>query len=700
MKIITQNLKSGSTELTRVPCPSPTNGQVLIQTSQTLISAGTERMLVEFGKANLVEKALQQPEKVKMVLGKLKTDGLQATVETVLNKLDEPLPLGYCNIGRVLDIGHGVSGLEIGDRVVSNGYHSEAVCVPRNLTAKVPERVTDEEAAFTVLAAIALQGIRLVKPTLGECFVVSGLGLVGLLTVQLLRANGCRVLGLDFDKDRLRMAEEFGADTFDLSSGQPPLFAAERFSRGRGVDGVLLTVATSSDDPISHAAQMCRKLGRVVLVGVTGLNLSREDFFKKEISLQVSASYGPGRYDPNYEEKGHDYPIGYVRWTEQRNFEAVLDMMASGSLDVKPLISHRFAFDDCEKAYDLVAGSSPSLGILLEYQKNAGVIPRTIELADSKKPTRRINDVALGFIGAGNYASAVLIPAFQKNGANLDTIISTGGLNGMRLAQKYGFRKAGSSADEVFQDSSINAVVVSTRHDSHGKFVLEALASKKHVFIEKPLCLTRRELSAIQTEFASQTEKQVLMVGFNRRFSPLVREMHACLKRLSAPKSMIMTVNAGAIPSDHWVQDREIGGGRILGEACHFVDLLRHLAGAEIVDADIKMMDSTNNDTATLSLSFADGSIGTINYFANGHRGVAKEQLDVYCNGGIFQLDNFRGLKAHGCSGVKSRKLWRQDKGQVACAKAFLDALSGDRPPPIPYDELIEVQQVLLDLKP
>ena len=346
-------------------------------------------------------------------------------------------------------------------------------------------------------------------------------------------------------------------------------------------------------------------------------------------------------------------------------------MMASGSLDVKPLISHRFAFDDCEKAYDLVAGSTPSLGILLEYQNNAGVIPRTIELTDGKKLMRRINDVSLGFIGAGNYASAVLIPAFQKNGANLDTIVSTGGLNGMNLAKKYGFRKAGSSADEVLQDSSINAVVVSTRHDSHGKFVLEALASKKHVFIEKPLCLTQRELSAIQTEFASQAEKQILMVGFNRRFSPLVRDMHGCLKRLSAPKSMIMTVNAGAIPGDHWVQDREIGGGRIVGEACHFVDLLRHLAGAEIVDADIKLMDSVHNDTAIVSLSFADGSIGTINYFANGHRSVAKERLDVFCDGRVFQLDNFRSLKAFGWNGFKNRKLWRQDKGQSACVEAF-----------------------------
>ena len=412
MKIITQNLKNGDTQLTDIPRPTPQRGQVLIRTAQTLISAGTERMLVDFGKANLVEKALQQPDKVKMVLNKLKTDGVQATVETVLNKLDAPLPLGYCNVGRVLGAGDGVFGLEPGDRVVSNGHHAEAVCVPNNLTAKVPDAVSDEEAAFTVLGAIALQGLRLAKPTLGECFVVSGLGLVGLLTVQLLRANGCRVLGLDFDAERLKLAESFGAETFDLSGGQSPLGAAERFSRGRGVDGVLLTAATKSDEPVSQAAQMCRKLGRVVLVGVTGLNLSRDDFFKKEISFQVSASYGPGRYDPNYEEKGQDYPVGYVRWTEQRNFEAVLDMMASGALDVKALISHRFAFDDCADAYALVGGAGPSLGILLGYPQTESELPTIVEFAPDTAAGP--SGARLGFIGAGNYAAGVLIPASAK----------------------------------------------------------------------------------------------------------------------------------------------------------------------------------------------------------------------------------------------------------------------------------------------
>ena len=367
MKQILQSLKTGDTKLADVPVPGVKRGQLLIQTSKTLISAGTERMLVEFGKASWIDKARQQPDKVRMVLDKIRTDGLLPTVEAVLNKLDQPLPLGYCNAGRVVEVGAGVEGFAPGDRVVSNGKHADVVAVPMNLCAKVPDKVTGEEAAFTVLGAIALQGIRLVNPTLGETVVVTGLGLIGLVTVQLLRAHGCRVLGIDFDADKLALARQFGAETVDLSTGQDPVVVAQAFSRGRGVDAVIVTAATKSSEPMHQAALMCRKRGRIVLVGVTGLELSRADFFEKELTFQVSCSYGPGRYDPSYEEKGQDYPVGFVRWTEQRNFEAVLDMMADGRLDVKPLISHRFAITEAEQAYELVGGAAPSLGILLEY---------------------------------------------------------------------------------------------------------------------------------------------------------------------------------------------------------------------------------------------------------------------------------------------------------------------------------------------
>lgn len=702
MKIVTQNLKNGETTLANIPCPVPDDREVLIRSNRTLVSAGTERMLVDFGKANLLRKALQQPDKVKMVLQKLKTDGIQATVETVLNKLDVPLPLGYCNVGSVLATGAGAGEYEVGDRVVSNGFHAEAVCVPLNLTAKVPANVSDDEAAFTVLGAIAMQGIRLAKPTLGECFVVSGLGLVGLMTVQLLRANGCRVLGLDFDHSRLSLAEQFGAETFDLSQGASPLSAAQSFSRGRGVDGVLLTAATHSDEPISQAAQMCRKLGRVILVGVTGLNLSRDDFFKKEISFQVSASYGPGRYDPNYEEKGQDYPIGYVRWTERRNFEAVLDMMASGVLDVRSLISHRFDLESCEEAYGLISGAEPSLGVLLDYPRQDTELSPIINLGPQKTLTQNL-DVehnGVGMIGAGNYAKGVLIPAFRRNGAMLDTIVSSGGLSSWHSGKKFGFKNAATDPKLVFNNPEIRDVVITTRHNTHAAFVKEALRAGKNIFVEKPLCLTHSELNEIEQLYQSMgSSSPILMVGFNRRFAPLTKVIKRALSSVNEPKSMIMKVNAGAISADHWTQDKDIGGGRILGEACHFIDLLRFIVGHEIVGYDISKMRGMPQDTASMSINFADGSIGTIHYFANGHKSVPKETLDIYCGGRIVQLENFTNIKSYGWGSLKNRRLWRQDKGQNDCVRQFLIAAETRGSSPIPADEIFETHRVAIELQ-
>ena len=428
MKQILQSLKTGATEVAEVPCPATRRGHLLVRTRRTLVSAGTERMLVEFGKAGWIEKARQQPDKVRMVLDKIRTDGLAPTLEAVFNKLDQPLPLGYCNVGTVLEAGGGLVGWKAGERVVTNGRHAEAVCVPVNLCARVPDAVGDEEAAFTVLGAIALQGIRLVQPTLGETIVVTGLGLIGLVTVQLLRAHGCRVLGLDFDREKLELARRFGAETVDLAAGQDPVAAAQAYTRGRGVDGVVITASTKSNEPVHEAALMCRKRGRIVLVGVTGLQLSRADFYEKELSFQVSCSYGPGRYDPAYEERGNDYPIGFVRWTEGRNFEAVLDMMADGRLDVKPLVSHRFAVEAAEKAYEVVGGSEPSLGILLEYpstesKPDAEVRRTTVALPKRAEPGPANASASIALVGSGNYATAVLIPAFKDAGARLRTVV-------------------------------------------------------------------------------------------------------------------------------------------------------------------------------------------------------------------------------------------------------------------------------------
>ena len=708
MKQILQSLKTGRTEVANLPVPSTKRGQLLITTTHSLVSAGTERMLVEFGKAGWIEKARQQPDKVRMVLDKIKTDGLQPTIEAVFNKLDQPLPLGYCNVGRVADIGKGVAGFEIGERVISNGKHAEVVSVPVNLCARVPESVSDEEASFTVLAAIALQGIRLVQPTLGETVVVTGLGLVGLLTVQLLRAHGCRVLGLDFDRKKLDLARQFGAEVVDLAARQDPVKAAELYSRGRGVDAVIVTAATKSSEPMHQAALMCRKRGRIVLVGVAGLELSRDDFFKKELTFQVSASYGPGRYDPNYEEKGQDYPVGFVRWTEQRNFEAVLDMMADGRLDVKPLISHRFTIDEAEKAYELVGGAGASLGILLVY---SGVDitseARTVAVASvaNKLDAATVNKsakVAVGFVGAGNYATAVLIPAFKEAGACLHSVASSAGVSGLHAARKFGFVETTTDTNQLISDEKNNAVVITTQHDSHARFVLQALEAGKHVFVEKPLCLTLAELGEIESAYNNACKQTavapVLMVGFNRRFAPQVQKIKQLLGGAAGPKSFVMTVNAGAIPTDHWTQDMEAGGGRIIGEACHFIDLLRFMAASPIESWSKVSMDAATGDTVSICLKFVDGSIGTVHYFANGCKAFPKERLEVFAAGRVLQLDNFRKLTGFGWPGFKKMNLWRQDKGQRACAKAFVDAVSVHGMAPISMDELLEVSRVSIEI--
>lgn len=708
MKQILQNLRTGATEVADLPIPSTKRGQLLISTTHSLVSAGTERMLVEFGKSGWIEKARMQPDKVRLVLDKCKTDGLQSTLEAVFNKLDQPLTLGYCNVGRVAELGKGVEGFELGDRVISNGKHAEVVSVPVNLCAKIPDCVSDEEAAFTVLSAISLQGIRLVQPTLGETITVIGLGLIGLVTVQLLRAQGCRVLGLDFDKNKLMLARQFGAEVVDLAAGQDPVKTAEHFSRGRGVDAVIVTAATKSSEPIHQAALMCRKRGRIVLVGVTGLKLSRDDFFKKELTFQVSASYGPGRYDPNYEEKGQDYPVGFVRWTEQRNFEAVLDMMAEGHLDVKPLISHRFGIEEAEKAYDLIAGSTPSLGILLQYSgikvskdaRTVSVLAKS-SLNESKRGSV-VGKTVVSFVGAGNYATGVLIPAFKEAGAQMHSVASSSGVSGIYAARKFGFDETTTDTKRIFSENVSNSVVITTQHDSHSIFVLQALQAGKHVFVEKPLCLTLTELSEIESAYRKacsiSTSSPILMVGFNRRFAPQIQKMKQLLSSYSGPKSIIMTVNAGAIPIDHWTQDTDAGGGRIVGEACHFIDLLRFMAGSPIESGTKVSMNASKEDTVTISLKFVDGSIGTLHYFANGTKAFPKERLEIFAGGRVLQLDNFRNLTGFGWPGFRKLNLWRQDKGQKACAKSFVDAVSKGTQAPISIDEVFEVSRVSIEI--
>jgi predicted dehydrogenase/threonine dehydrogenase-like Zn-dependent dehydrogenase len=708
MKQILQNLSNGETSLVDVPCPKNTPGNILIATRNTIVSAGTERMLVDFGKANLLDKARQQPDKVKMVLNKISTDGLMPTIEAVRSKLDQPLPLGYCNAGVVLE--SDIEGFDVGDRVVSNGNHAEVVRVPKNLCVKIPDQVDDEYAAFTVLGAIGLQGIRLIQPTLGECIVVSGLGLIGLLCVQILRANGCRVLGIDFDSRKCELARQFGAETVNLSKGEDPLLVAEAFSRGRGVDGVLVTAATQSDELMHQAAQMCRKRGRIVLVGVVGLNLRRDDFFKKEITFQVSASYGPGRYDSAYEDQGQDYPIGFVRWTEQRNFEAVLDMMALGLLDVKPLITHRYEIKNAVEAYELL-NDATALGIVLQYPERPVKELRKSRVSLSPEASKKYDPAkpCVGFIGGGNYASRTLIPAFKEAGAVLDTLVTSGGISGVHHGNKNDFSTASTELDDVWKNEHINTVAIVTRHDAHAGQVIDALKAGKNIFVEKPLALTLEELESIdeayqQANASPQSSAQVrLMVGFNRRYAPHIVKMQELLDNHRSPKAIIMTINAGAIPGDHWVQDPHIGGGRIVGEGCHFIDLMRHLVGHSIVDFRVMMMGDApgvevRDDKVSITLAFADGSFGTIHYLANGGSAFPKERIEVFCDNAVLQMENYRVLTGYGWPGFKKMKLVRQDKGQQACAKAFIDAMREGKEAPIPYTEVMESSRVSIEV--
>lgn len=705
MKQVLQDMAKGGSNLVEAPAPKASTGNLLIDTSISLISAGTERMLVDFGKASLLDKARQQPDKVKMVLEKVQTDGLMTTLEAVQSKLAQPLPLGYCNVGVVNAVGKGVQGFKEGARVVSNGPHADVVRVPKNLCALIPDNVSDEEASFTVVASIGLQGIRLAEPTLGEAFVVTGVGLIGLLTVQLLRAQGCRVLAIDYDDAKLELAKQFGAQVCNPGKGEDPVAAGMAFSRGKGVDGVIITASTKSNDPVTQAARMSRKRGRIILVGVTGLELNRADFYEKELTFQVSCSYGPGRYDSDYEDNGNDYPYAFVRWTEQRNFEAILDMMSSGQVDVKPLITHRFKFEDAAQAYELLTSDKSALGILLQYQSDSSTRHEKSVTLNSEA-TFEASKPVVGFVGAGNYASRMLIPAFKAGGAQLHTIATSGGINGVTHGEKAGFAKTTTDTSAMISDSEINTVAIVTRHNSHAHFVSEALNAGKNVFVEKPLAVTLEELAEVEATYyskASTASAPKLMVGFNRRFSPQVQKMKELLSSVKEPKSFMMTMNAGAIPADHWTQDNEVGGGRIIGEACHFIDLMRFLADSEIVSVQCRRMGDVDGvditeDKAAIILGFADGSFGTIHYLANGAANFPKERVEVFAAGRVLQLDNFRKLKAFGWPGFSKMNLWKQDKGQTDCAAAFLSAIESGKESPIPARELFEVAKITIEI--
>ena len=697
MKKVLQNIGNGETSLCSIPTPKIRDGSALIKTTKSLVSVGTERMLIDFGKSSLIDKARSQPDKVKMVLKKAKTDGLTATYEAVKSKLDQPIPLGYCNVGLIIEAGD--TGFDVGARVASNGHHAEVVRVPKNLIANVPDEVDDDSAAFTVLGAIAMQGVRLANPTIGETVIVTGLGLIGLLTVQILKASGCRVLGIDYDSEKCGLAKQFGAEIVDASKEQDPVTAAEIFSRGQGVDAVIIAASSKSNDIVHQAATMCRKRGRIILVGVVGLEINRADFYEKELTFQVSCSYGPGRYDEDYEDKGKDYPFAFVRWTQQRNFEAVLDLMASGSIDVKPLISHRFEIDDAVAAYEKLNDRS-TLGILLNYQDTKAelLIENTIKLSETTISTGRKGNVA--FVGGGNYASRVLIPAFRRAGANLTALVTSGGMTAVHHGKKNGFLIASTDIEQAFVDA-VDTVVIATQHNLHASQTIHALENGKHVFVEKPLALTHAEIDNIESR--QKDAKTMVMVGYNRRFSPHIQKIKNLLDAKPSPKTFIMTMNAGEIPKDHWSQDAKIGGGRIIGEACHYIDLMRFLAGSKIKSFCAVKMGKNNfievtEDKAVISLSFEDGSMGSIHYFANGGKSFPKERIEVFCDNAVLQLDNFRKLRGFGWKGLTKMNLWSQDKGQGNCVDVFMKSVREGGECPIPQDEIFEVARVSVDI--
>jgi len=703
MKQVLQNLKNGETQIVDVPVPKVSPGSLLIKTERSLVSLGTERMLVEFGKAGIINKARQQPDKVKQVANKLKTDGIIPTVKAVRAKLDSPLPLGYCNTGVVISIGEGVEGYKIGDRVVSNGHHAEFVVVPEKLCAVIPDNVDYNNAVFTVVSAIALQGIRLANPTIGETFAVIGLGLIGLLSIQILKANGCNVIGIDLDNKKLKLAKSYGIDVINANDIENPDRDISWVNDGQGIDGALITVATSSNDPVHNAAQMCRKRGRIILVGVTGLELQRSDFYEKELSFQVSCSYGPGRYDTSYEQNGNDYPFGLVRWTEQRNFKAILDLLSRGLINVEKLITNQYQIQDIEEGYKEALSDETTLGMIIDYNSNNEVeIEHTIPIASNLTIHNTNQEVVVGVIGAGNFTGQFVLPNLAKSSAILHSIASKDGISSTHLGKKYNFKYSTTDPNDILENPDINTVFITTRHNTHAEFVIQGIENHKKVFVEKPLAINKSELKTISTTI-EDANTPFLMVGYNRRFSPLVVKMYELLAKEKNPKSIIMTVNAGFIPTEHWVQDTSVGGGRIIGEACHFIDLIRYLTGSSIIDYSANFLSSGNvksviNDIVNINLKLKDGSTGSIQYFANGHKSFPKERLEVFSNGKILQLDNFKRLNSFGWPGFSGKRLFNQDKGHLGCISSFISAIDNNAPAPIQIDELLEIAEVTLNI--
>jgi predicted dehydrogenase/threonine dehydrogenase-like Zn-dependent dehydrogenase len=692
MKQILHNLRTGEAVVADVPAPAAQAGRLLVRTAASLISAGTERAVVELGRKSLVAKAKERPDLVRKVIEKVKDEGFLSALGSVREKLAASHALGYSAAGVVAEAGAGVTEFRPGDRVAcaGTGYasHAEVLSVPKNLCVPLPDGVDFEAAAFSTLGAVALQGVRLAEPTLGEAVVVVGLGLLGQLTVQLLRANGCRVFGVDLDAARVRLALAHGADG-GAEAGAAAKEAVMRWSRGRGADAVVLTAATASDEPLRFAAEVSRLKGRVVAVGGVGLAVPRDLFFTRELTFRVSMSYGPGRYDPEYEERGHDYPFAYVRWTEGRNIEAFLDLVAAGRVETKALITHRFPVEQGEAAYRLISGEAgePYLGVVISYDHEREA-ERHVEARPRAASRGARPGVRLGMIGAGAYAQKFLLPNLRAEGAEFVSIATASGVTARDVGERYGFARYVSGAEAVVEDEEVNLVVVATPHDSHAPLARAALAAGRHVFVEKPLALDEAELDAVLA--AAETSAGSLTVGFNRRFSPHALRAREVFAGRRAPLSILYRVNAGRVPRTHWTQDPATGGGRIIGEVCHFVDLMQSLVGAPVVRVYAESISARDHeivedDSVFVTLRFADGSNGSIAYLAEGDRALQKERVEIFGEGRVFVIEDFRAAALYAGGREERARLRAQDKGQAALVRAVCAhvAAGGDAPTPL-----------------
>ncbi|MBA4375510.1 MAG: oxidoreductase [Anaerolinea sp.] len=696
MKQILQNMRDGKTSTTDVPMPAVKQKTALVQTRASLVSAGTERMLVEFAEKSLVGKAASRPDLVRQVFAKARREGILPTLSAAFTKLDQPMALGYSSAGVIVEVGDALQGFKPGDRVACAGggfaVHAEYGVIPQNLLTHLPDNVDFESAAFTTLGAIALQGFRLAQPQLGETVCVIGLGLLGLLSAEIAKAAGCRVFGIDLDKERVTLAKKMGISAAHREGCEETTAA---FTQNRGFDHTLICADTSSNDPVELAGHLARDRGIIVAVGAVGLEIPRKIYYEKELDFKISRSYGPGRYDPAYEEGGQDYPFGYVRWTEGRNLEAFVELLAQNKINVRPLISHHFPIDDATSAYELITGKKkePFLGVLLSYPQSLEVEPvRKIQVSARAAQT---DNIRVGVLGAGNYAQAVFLPAVKKTGnAELVGIATASGLSAKHAAQKFGFRFASSNEEDIINEDEINAVIILTRHQHHARQVIAALKNKKSVYCEKPLAINKTDLAAIEEQL-SESDNPLLAVGFNRRFAPFAIRLKEFLHPRSEPLAIHYRVNAGFLPSNHWLHDPLQGGGRIIGEGCHFIDFLSFLTDLSPLSVSAHALPDGNqyhNDNCVITLSYADGSVGTITYLANGNKNYAKERLEVFSGGKIGVLDDFRSLElVTDSKRTVFHSRLRQNKGHQASWKTFIDAVSQGSPPPIPYDQLISV---------